>query len=238
MIEGIESLIKDNKSQTAWTSYKDVVLALSRGKSVLEIGAGRYPIFTAQEIRENNISYVANDIMESELDLVPFDVEKAVFDITGDIPIEFLGKFDFIFSKMVQEHVSDGERFYKNIHKLLSDNSLSLNFFPTLYHPIFIMNYVLPDKISRIILQKFHPNRNIQGIPKFPAHYHYCFSVDRQVEKLRRCGFQDVWIIPFYGQSYLKKVHFISSVADVMDEFFRNNDIRLFSSFAYSIVKK
>lgn len=238
MIENIVNLIKDNKSETAWNSYKDVVLALSKGKSVLEIGAGRRPIFTEQEIEENNISYVANDILKSELDIIDFSVEKAVFDITGDIPGEFINRFDFIFSKMVQEHVQDGGKFYSNIQKLLKEDSISLNFFPTLFHPIFVMNYILPEKISSILLRKFHPLRNTHEIPKFPAYYQFCFSTDKQTDKLKNYGFKEVCIIPFYGQTYLKKIPILSTCAIIMDEWFHKHNMKIFSAFAYSIVVK
>jgi len=238
MLGEIASLVKDNKSETAFASYKDVILAFSKGKSVLEIGAGRRPIFTAEEIEANDISYVANDIIKSELDLIPFHVEKAVFDIVGDIPQDFLGKFDFVFSKMVQEHVSSGEKYYKNIYKILSNDAVSLNFFPTLFHPFFTINYILPDKVSSIILRAINPYRNNHGIPKFPAYYQFCRSTDRQVERLKECGFREVYIIPFYGQHYLKEVPLLSSAADYMDNWFRSKNLKVFSSFAYSIVKK
>lgn len=238
MIETIINLLKDNKSETAWASYKSVILELSRGKSVLEIGAGRRPIFTEKEINDNNISYVANDILKSELDLVTFRVEKAVFDITGDIPEEFLNRFDFVFSKMVQEHVCSGERFYGNIRRLLVNNGISLNFFPTLFHPVFIVNYILPDRISAIILQNFHHQRNANGIPKFKAHYKFCFSTTKQVERIKKCGFSEVYILPFFGQTYVKKVPLLSVIADAVDGWALNHNIKVISAFAYSIVVK
>jgi len=238
MLYSLGNFVENNKSETAWLSYKDVVLALSKGKSVLEVGAGRRPIFTEKEIKYNNISYVANDIIKKEIDYIEFDVEKAVFDISGVIPEKYLNRFDFVFSRMVQEHVTSGERFYKNIYSILSDGGVSLNFFPTLFHPIFILNYILPSKVSQIFLQSLHPRRNSNEIPKFPAYYHYCFSTDEQIEKIRKCGFKEVYIYPFYGQSYLENIPFLSFAANIMDNWFRENNIKTFSAFAYSFVIK
>lgn len=238
MLENIMSLVKDNRSENAWSSYKNIVMEFSKGKSVLEIGAGRRPIFTAEEIEENNIKYVANDIMADELSRIPFPVEKAVFDVSGEVPEEFTNKFDFVFSKMVQEHVRDGRKFYTNIYKILNKSGMSLNFYPTMFHPVFVVNYLLPDSLSAAILRAYYPHRNDQEIPKFPAYYHFCRSTKGQAERIRECGFREAYIIPFYGQGYLKTIPILSAVSRAADNWFMKENMIIFSAFAYSVSRK
>ena len=103
---------------------------------------------------------------------------------------------------MVQEHVSSGERFYRNILKLLSNGGVALNFHPTLYSLPFLINRAFPEHLTRMVLRFFKPERNGSNIPKFPARYELCYSLAATANIISRIGFSAVHIIPFYHHEY------------------------------------
>jgi SAM-dependent methyltransferase len=133
----VSRMLPNTHRESAYLQYKSIVSALATNRSLLEIGAGRRPLMTSAEIKQQNIDYVANDIIKSEMDFIQFPVKKAVFDICGDLPPECLDSFDVICSKMVQEHVKSGNRLYHNIFRLLKSGGVAINFHPTLYYPHF-----------------------------------------------------------------------------------------------------
>lgn len=228
----------DVTSRDAWQNYKQIVLELSRGRKVLEVGAGRRPLFSEQEIRDYNIDYHANDAYESELARIDFEVETHVFNMCADVPEALKGQFDFIFSKMVQEHVPDGASFYRNIGLLLKDGGFCLNFHPTLFSLPFVINVILPEATSRRVLRFFFPHRNDDEIPKFPATYAYCYSGPRNVQRVRDRGFSNVRIIPFYHHRYFEKIPLLRQIDDAISALARRRSWRWLSSYAYTVAQK
>src|SRR5690606_29100848 len=113
-------------------------------------------------------SYTVNDIAQSELDLAPSYVEKACFDIAAeDVPQN--RQYDLMFSKLVFEHIKDAKRAWNNTRALLKQGGIALHFCPVLCCPPFIINWLLPERLSRHILRFFFPARNEGEHPKFPA---------------------------------------------------------------------
>ena len=161
----IDELTEKRSSDWAWEHYKETILklaSLTQARVVLEIGGGRWPLFSAEEIGQAGISYVVNDISESELALAPTYVEKVCFDIAkpiGDEHQHLLGTVDLMFSQMVFEHVSDALLAYQNVHALLAPGGLCLNFHPVLYSAPFVVNWLLPEELSSKLLRLFFPNR-------------------------------------------------------------------------------
>ena len=234
----IRGMLADNHRDSAYRQYKNVVAALAANRRLLEIGAGRRPFLAPEEIEERGIRYTANDIVKRELDLIPFPVEKAVFDSCGEVPPECVGAFDIICSKMVQEHVSNGEKFYRNILKLLSDGGVALNFHPTLYSPPFLINRAFPENVTRPVLRFFKPERNTGNIPKFPATYELCYSSATTADMIREIGFSAVHIIPFYHHEYFDGIPGLRSLDDALSAWARRRDVRALSSYAYTVVMK
>src|SRR3546814_7449338 len=75
---------------------------------------------------------------------------------------------------MVMEHVESYERAYSNIYDLLRPGGISLAFHPVYYALPFVINTVLPEHMTQKMLARVFPNRNVNDIPKFPAHYSGC----------------------------------------------------------------
>lgn len=234
----VARMLPNSHRDSAYQQYKNIVHELATNRSLLEIGAGRRPLMTSAEIMQQNIDYTANDIIESELDLIPFPAKKAHFDSCGDLPREFLNSFDVICSKMVQEHVQSGERFYENIFSLLKAGGIAVNFHPTLYCPPFLVNRLLPEFISKSLVRIANPQRTDDNIPKFPATYELCYSTPRIERLIKQIGFSNVSIFPFYHHEYFQKIPLLRIFDDAISTWAQTRDIRLLSSYAYTVVKK
>ena len=234
----VKGLSPVNGYRWAGDNYKSTVLRLcdmQHCRQLLEIGGGRRPLFEPAELRAE-IHYTVNDISQRELDLGPDWVHKTCFDISADKVPD--ATYDLIFSKMVLEHVKNGRRVYENIFKLLADGGICINFHPTLYSLPFLINYVLPDAASGRLLSIFSPPRNETENPKFPAYYSWCLATERHRRMLLEVGYGDALIWPFYGHSYFRKIPVVRTIDDAIQQFAQRRDIRILSSYAYTIVMK
>lgn len=234
----VARMLPNSHRDAAYQQYENIVRELSTDRSLLEIGAGRRPLMTIAEINDRNIDYVANDIVEEELDLIPFPVKKAHFDSCGELPSEFESSFDVICSKMVQEHVKSGEKFYHNILKLLKSGGIAINFHPTLYCPPFLVNRLLPEFISKTLVQAVNPRRSDDKLPKFPATYEFCYSSEQIEQALLEIGFSKVSIFPFYHHEYFRSIPLIRDLDKGISTWAQARNFRPLSSYAYTVVKK
>jgi SAM-dependent methyltransferase len=242
--EKIGALQSNPDYRQAWDKYRDTVLGLietSGAKSVLEVGGGRFPYLTQEEIARLGIVYTSNDISERELSLAPEWVNKAHFDVqTADraTVAPFAGQFDFAFSKMVMEHVASYERAYRNLYDVLRPGGISLAFHPVLYTVPFVVNRVIPEKLAARILTIAFPHRTDDGVPKFPATYSGCRISARVREKLKGIGFSEVWQVPFYGHNYYHKLPVVRSVHNSVTEWAKAQKVTELASYAYTIAVK
>jgi len=199
----IAKIALKNDSLSAWNDFPqtvcDLITALA-AREVLEIGGGRSPSFTREQVAQMGLNYTSNDISARELSKAPEWVGKAHFDIqTADkaMVAPHLNRFDFAFSTMVMEHVESYRRAYENIRAILRPGGVAIAFHPVLYASPFVINLMIPDKASQTVLKAVFPSRTDDGIPKFPAHYSGCFVSSGIQQKILDMGFSDVWQLPF-----------------------------------------
>ena len=95
---------------------------------LLEIGGGRGPQFTPAEAEKLGVALTVNDIDARELSLAPQGFATACFNIAAEVDPALFGKFDFIFSRMVFEHVKDAPRAWANVAALLAPGGVALAF--------------------------------------------------------------------------------------------------------------
>jgi len=155
----------------AWSEHANTLRALieqNKVSRVCEVGGGANPLLPLDYLRARNIEYTILDVSQEELDKAPSDYRKVVADIC-DSNIRGLGKFDLVFTKMLAEHVQDGGAFHHNVYGMLSPGGLAFHFFPTLFTPPLIFNWLLPEWITRRLLQVFVP-RDQTKHGKFPAY--------------------------------------------------------------------
>lgn len=240
----VGELMRHRYASWAWDNYLDIVrdLISSLGtSSVIEVGGGRFPSFTHEEVIALGATYASNDISARELSLAPDWVEKAHFDIqTSDSSViePYRGRYDFSFSKMVMEHVPNYQRAYRNIHTIMRDGGISIAFHPVLYSFPFVLNRLIPESVSTKLLQAMFPNRTDDGIPKFLAVYSGC-QISKTVRRnLREIGFRNVWQVPFYGHDYYSRIPGVNKVHAKVSKALAANNITVLATYTYTIVQK
>jgi SAM-dependent methyltransferase len=240
----IRRIASYHDSRWAWDNYlksvHDLIMA-SSARSVLEVGGGRSPSFARSDLGDMGIEYTSNDISERELSLAPDWVGKAHFDIqTPDRAIiaPFQEKYDFLFSKMVMEHVKSYVRAYENIYTLLKPGGISIAFHPVLFASPFVINLLLPEQASQRLLRLVFKDRHDAGTPKFPAYYSGCMVSQRITTQLQTIGFSEVQQIPFYGHGYYSKFPGIGAIHRQFSDWVAGLGIRSMASYAYTIAIK
>jgi hypothetical protein len=207
-------------------------------KAVCEIGGGRTPLFTDQEIAELGVEYTILDISESELAAASSQCRKVLIDICSHDPGDPPGRYDFMFSRLLAEHVSDASAMHRNVFYLLRPGGLAFHFFPTLFTPAFVINRVLPEQASRRVLGILSPNRP-REIPKFPARYSKCFgpipAMKRFVEQF---GFEVEEYRPFYGTDYLARKPVLRTVESFLTETMAGHLGPWFTSYAWLVARR
>jgi len=242
--EYVEILAEHRLSAWAWGHYKDVLADLLRirnAKRIMEIGAGRSPLFDRAEIEFSEAEYIINDVQPSELARAPGDVARVCFDIasTSATEIDTLANtVDLVFSKMVLEHVSDAQQAYKNIYKLLSPSGVCLNFHPVLFSLPFLMNYLAPVGPTEWLVGKFSPNRSREGQPKFPARYDRCRISKSVRSTLQLIGYRDVWQVPFWFHEYFKDIPGLHQCHLLFDKIAARANWTALASYCYTIAVK
>ena len=228
-------------SQEAWQGYMNYLHALIRetgARSVLELGGGANPALTLDEVREQGLDYTILDISQTELDKAPAGYSKLQADLAH--PLNNIStQHDFIFSKMLAEHVSNGRVFHENVLKLLKPGGIAFHFFPTLYAPPFIANRLLPERLASWLLQLLSPrNRYQQG--KFPAYYSWCRGPSaRHLGRLEKLGYQIYHYYGFYGhEPYYARIPLVRIVHRWCVNFLIKHPNPLLTSFAYMVVRK
>lgn len=205
---------------------------------VMEIGGGRRPLLDHNEVFSLGIRLAVNDIAQSELDLAPSALHKVCFDIGGsDLPEQEWSHYDLVFSRFVLEHVRDVKQAYVNTYALLRRGGLFFHVFPTLYAFPFLLNWILPEQISQVLLWKLKPPVAGHRV-KFPAYYSYCKLTKSTIDMLEAIGFGEIRLIPFYGYPYLKRVPLVRDLDRAFNRFARLHALRLFSSYCYAFGRK
>ena len=239
----------------AWANYKPVILAFAEeirrkraahtgaptAVRLLEIGGGRDPLFTLEEAAAHGLDVTINDIDQAELDLAPAGYGHALFDVAGDLdPARVrLGAYDVIFSRMVFEHVADVAKAWGNQHLLLAPGGVALAFHPTLYAPPFLINKLIPERLSARILRLFFPDRHEGVQPKFPALYDWCYGDARKAgAMLDAIGFRDRLVAPFWTHGYFRSIPVLREIDAAFQDLARRRNWRAFTTYAYTLARK
>jgi SAM-dependent methyltransferase len=240
----VEILARHRHSPWAWQHYKDVLadlLHLRRARRIMEIGAGRFPLFDRAEVAPFDIEYIANDIDPAELERAPEDVGKTCFDIStadADEVAVLNNTVDLAFSKMVFEHLPDVKQAYSNIYEMLSPGGVCLNFHPILFSPPFVINYLMPTTPAERLLRRLSPRRNRDEQPKFPASYDRCWVSRPFRDTLRAMGYRKVWQLPFWSHEYFVKFPGVRECDRIVNKIAERANWTSLASYCYTIVVK
>ena len=197
----MEATILYEKAEKMWIEYDQFIIDMIHKndvKMICEIGGGANPLLSAEYIQATGIEYYILDISETELSKAPNHCNKIVADIAAPDFSFNTTKFDMVFSKMLAEHIKDGEQFHKNVIKMLTDRGSAVHYFPTLYTLPFLINYLVPETLAAKLL-KWFASRDSYQYAKFPAYYSWCRGPTRnQLSRLESLGYE---IVEYRGGS-------------------------------------
>jgi SAM-dependent methyltransferase len=244
LAEAFTQLRVEHSDHWGWDNYTRVIrhLAASYGAGrLIEIGGGRSPHFMPAELAAMGVELTVNDISAKELLRLPSAYRTACFDVAGDLTKSDVlpGSYDLAFSKMVFEHVEDGERAWRNVHQLLAPRGVAIAFLPTLFALPFVLNKILPDGVAEQLIKLVNRERNDETSPVFPARYSKSYTIERWLRPMfSRIGYRDLLVVPFYGHAYYRRFPIVRDVHAQFTKLARANDWRLFSSYAYIVARK
>lgn len=219
---------------TAMLGYGDALKAIVAeypDADILELGAGRFPSFRLAEMPDTVRSYTVNDISEHELSLLPEGYDKACFDVSGDAG-NFRDTYDVVFSRFLAEHVPDGYAMHRNVLEVLRPGGSAFHLIPTLYTLPFVINKLLPERLTHKLLDKLTPTRSIS--PKFPAYYSACYADPQKMERiLRDIGYSHVEVRPFYGHLYYESIPGLKQLHESFSGLAARRNWTALGSYAY-----
>ena len=225
--------------KTAMQGYErelmDIVERYPRA-NILELGGGRWPSFRLEEMPKNVAVYTVNDVDPNELANAPPGYKTACFDVSGDSSA-FSDTYDVVFSRFLAEHVPDGPAMHRNVFKVLKPGGTAFHLIPTLYSSPFVINKLMPERLSSRLLAMFTPRRDIS--PKVPAHYSACHGDTARMRKMfEDIGYSKVEIRNFFGHFYYEKMPVVRELEDLLAGLAAKNDWSWYSSYAYITAHK
>lgn len=180
-------------------------ISKSDGKTFVDVGGGRNCAFSE---KKGTNKIVAVDISEEELNFNMGADIKIVSDVTNSIPIHDV---DILCSKTVLEHLHNVDKFIENASGSLKKNGLFINAFPCKFAPFAIINQLIPNNLSKVVLRLFF-SKEIEG-QGFPAYYNKCYY-SAFVKSLKIHGFEVQQIDVSYSQS--NYFHFFLPLASMI----------------------
>lgn len=209
-------------------------------RSVLEIGAGANPTLSPAYVRARRLRYTTNDVSQEELAKAGPSYETLCLDMaTADVAALPRERFDFVFSRMVSEHVADGERLHRNIFTVLAPGGISAHCFPTLYALPFLANRLLPEAVARRALDAVSP-RDLHRHGKFRAHYSWSRGPTRaMIHRFRALGFEVVEYHGFFGHRYYdRRIPWLSRLEAAKAAWLREHPIPPLTSYAAVVLRR
>lgn len=236
-------VIRFQWTETAWPWFANRVqdLLLSGGAlDVCEVGAGANPILSGAVVARAGARYTLVDASEAELAKSPLQFDKVVADISDP---GALGErqFDLVISRFLIEHMPNADVFHRAVYRALRPGGTAAHFFPTLYAPPFVMNRLMPERLSSAVLSLAQDGRGGDGHHgKFIARYHGCRGpTKRQVDWIRSFGYEiEAYVGCFGHRAYYLKVPFLLSLHDKLAKALVRHPIPQITSFACMVVRR
>lgn len=228
-------------SEEAWKGHTATVQRLIEQnglKQICEIGGGANPALPLDYIQRNNLCYTILDTSAAELAKAPEGYNKTRGDIT-DEDLWCRDAFDLMFSKMLAEHIKDGEAFHRNVHRLLSSGGIAFHFFPTLFALPFVVNRIVPERIASGLLDMFAPRDEYQH-GKFPTYYSWCRGPTKnQLDRFTDLGYAVMEYRGFFGhEGYYQKLPLLQKVSRQIAHCLLKHPVAHLTSYAYVVLKK
>jgi SAM-dependent methyltransferase len=228
--------------RSPWDAFHDLVTGVCGRQavsSVCELGAGANPLLRLDLVDRYGLDYVLIDVDEDELDKAPSGYTKLVVDVAAPLP-DGLGRYDFIFSQTVAEHIRSPEAFHRNVRDLLAPGGIAAHFFPTLYEPVFVINRVLPEALTRRMLLGVQSDR-VRGShkQKFPAFYRWCRGPSRrQRRRFEGLGLDIEQYVGWYGHDYLVSLPPLHRAQLTIAQALLKRPVAALTTYAWVVLRK
>lgn len=223
-----------------WNDYPEFVQNIVRefgARTICDVGGGANPVLPLQFINENQLDCTVLDISIDELEKAPSGYKKLVQDIEAE-NFGLSEQFDFVITKMMAEHISNGERFHKNIYSMLKPGGVAVHYFPTLFALPFLVNKITPEWLSSLLLDIFLP-RDRYRLGKFPAYYSWCYGPTRpMLTMLSELGYEILEYRCFFGNIYYQRIPIIRDLHKHYSNYLTKHPNPYFTSFAQVILRK
>lgn len=208
-------------------------------KDVLEVGSGANPTLDASTVSSLDLRYTANDISAGELDKADKVYDRWECDLSKDaMPLNNQGRFDLVFSRMVNEHVSDGSTYHANIYKLLKPGGISAHCFSTLYCFPFTVNRFIPDFASNFLLRIFMP-RDSHKLGKFHAYYSWSRGPSpSMLKRFASLGFEVLEYRGYFGHAYYSRLPLVHRLEAIKTRMLLAHPVPALCSYGMLIVRK
>ena len=165
---------------------------------LVDIGGGKTPLFTPDEVRAKRLKVTGVDISADELASAPVGAYETK--IVADITVHRSeSKADVVVVQSLLEHVSDGNLAAQGIASFCRPGGMIYTFCPNRRAWFARINRLLPERIKRLILYFIYPEAaDIQG---FPAHYDRCTPTELSASFLA-AGVHIETAQPYFVSSY------------------------------------
>lgn len=169
-------------------------------RKVVDVGAGKKWNFPEHYKKWYGIELIGIDIDADEMEPNQLLDEKITCDAVEGMPIE-PDSVDLVTINSGIEHFSDNKKFLGNAYRILRPGGFLLAQFPGRYSPFAVVNRMLPQKVSRKLLDKFTDSPGELGFKAVYDRTNYT-SFKRMVDET---GFKEVYYLPgFYSSYYLE----------------------------------
>jgi SAM-dependent methyltransferase len=227
-------------SSVAWSEhlpYLRQLLEQHKVSRVCELGAGANPALEHHEIDSRGLEYTLLDISSAELEKAPPEFRKVQADLCA-CQLELDTQYDFVFSRMLLEHVVDARQFHANVWRMLRPGGVAFHFFPTLYSPVFLANWLIRPNWSERLLRAAAP-RDPQREKKFAAYYRWCQGPSsRQIRRYAELGYDVLAYQGFFGHGYYTRVPALGRLHRVVSEWLVAHPLPLLTSYAYLVLRR
>jgi SAM-dependent methyltransferase len=207
--------------------------------AVAELGGGANPILGDAQLWWFVPDRVVFDIAADELSKADCNVEKRVADLCSPISDEN-GAYDMVFSRTLCEHLPDPRTFHENCFHLLRHGGVAVHIFPTLFAMPFLINWLLPETLSRSVLRLVWPGRlSDPKTNKFPAYYRWCTGPTRRtLQRYESVGFGiEEWNGSF-GHDYYRRVPMLNAAEEAKSRLLLRHPVPWLTSYALIVLRK
>lgn len=220
--------------------YLKSLLAEYGCRRILEVGSGANPTLAPEDVRGHATRYVTSDLSEEELAKADAAFERLVLDLSAPvIDSDLQNKFDCVFSRMVGEHIRNGEQYHKNIFGVLRPGGIAVHCFSTLGTLPFAINRIVPDCVADRLLQMFAP-RDSYKHGRFKAYYSWGSGPSKaMIARFESLGYEVIEYTGYYGHGYYtQRLPWLDRIERIKSRYLLHHPIPQLCSYATLVLRK